>query len=263
MASVVVVHGIGQQHEGGLTLHSALFPALSQGLAFVGCRIGPDEVVFADYGVVFRPAGEVLSPEILYDWSDVTGDERELLAAWWERAAVEDPGGPPVDAEVVVRSPVWVQSALAALSGSRWLGGVSESLLVGDLKQVRGYLTDPAMRRRIRDRVASVVGPDTRVVVGHSLGSVVAYEVLCAHPEWPVRALVTLGSPLGLRRLIFDRLEPRPVPDGAGGVRGVWPGPGRTWTNIADPGDAVAAVADLRPLFGPAVRQVLVRNGAH
>lgn len=52
------------------------------------------------------------------------------------------------------------------------------------------------------------VDADTRVVVGHSLGLVVAYEALCAHPQWPVQALVTLGSPLGRRNLIFDKLVP-------------------------------------------------------
>jgi pimeloyl-ACP methyl ester carboxylesterase len=32
------------------------------------------------------------------------------------------------------------------------------------------------------------VRADTAVLIGHSLGSVVAYEALCAHPEWSVRA---------------------------------------------------------------------------
>jgi pimeloyl-ACP methyl ester carboxylesterase len=106
------------------------------------------------------------------------------------------------------------------------------------------------------------VAADTRVVVGHSLGSVVAYEALCAHPEWPVRTLVTLGSPLGLR-LVFDRLRPPPTPGPEPGVpRGAWPGPVTAWTNLADSGDVVAVVEDLRPLFGPGVRQVRVHTGA-
>ena len=66
-----------------------------------------------------------------------------------------------------------------------------------DLQQVRQYMTHPEVRQAVQDRVATEVGKDTRVVVGHSLGSVVAYEALCAHREWPVRALVTLGSPPG------------------------------------------------------------------
>ena len=119
-----------------------------------------------------------------------------------------------------------------------------------DLQQVRRYMTDPQVRRAAQDRVAAEVGEDTRVVVGHSLGSVVAYEALCAHPEWPVRALVTLGSPLGIRNLIFDRLVPAPAAAGPGGVRGAWPGGVRSWVNVADAGDVVALVKDLRPLFG-------------
>jgi pimeloyl-ACP methyl ester carboxylesterase len=99
-------------------------------------------------------------------------------------------------------------------------------------------------------------------MVGHSLGSVVAYEALCAHPEWPVRALVTLGSPLGIRNLIFDRLVPAPA-EGPGGPRGGWPGAVRSWVNVADAGDVVALVKDLRPLFGEQLACYLVCNGSH
>ena len=100
-------------------------------------------------------------------------------------------------------------------------------------------------------------------MVGHSLGSVVAYEALCAHPEWPVRALVTLGSPLGIRNLIFDRLLPAPAAGARGEVRGAWPGGVRSWVNVADAGDVVALVKDLRPLFGDQVACYLVHNGSH
>jgi pimeloyl-ACP methyl ester carboxylesterase len=183
------------------------------------------------------------------------GFEQELLRAWWERAAAVDERVVPPDAEVLSRSPRWAQRALFALSNSRYFAAAGDSvlsLLVGDLKQVSGYLTDDRVRRDVLDAVAGAVTADTRVVVGHSLGSVVAYEALREHPEWPVRALVTLGSPLGLR-LVYDRLRP---------PRGAWPGPVTAWTNLADSGDVVAVVEDLRPLFGPGVRQVRVHNGS-
>jgi hypothetical protein len=91
---------------------------------------------------------------------------------------------------------------------------------------------------------------------------VVAYEALCAHPEWPVRALVTLGSPLGIRNLIFDRLVPAPAARAPDGVEGMWPGGARSWVNVADAGDVVALVKDLRPLFGHGVACYLVHNGS-
>ena len=123
--------------------------------------------------------------------------------------------------------------------------------MLSDLRQVRLYLADPEVRRAARERVAAVVDDATRVLVGHSLGTVVAYEALCAHPEWPVRTLVTLGAPLGIRNLIFDRLQPPPEPSGEG-LRGRWPGGVTSWVNVADAGDAVALVKDLRPAVRPA-----------
>ena len=110
-----------------------------------------------------------------------------------------------------------------------------------------------------------MINGEVRVIVDHSLGSVVAYEALCAHPQWPVQALVTLGSPLGIPNLIFHRLQPAPQPTGVGRgeMRGHWPGPAlRSWSNVVDQGDVVALVKDLRPAFGPEVDCWLVNNGA-
>jgi len=73
-----------------------------------------------------------------------------------------------------------VQAALKALSHSKFFGGLALRTLVFDLKQVRRYLTDPGLRAAARARVIDLIGPDTEVVVGHSLGSVVAYEALHA-----------------------------------------------------------------------------------
>ena len=263
LALVVVVHGVGQQLEGELTLHNRFFSALKQGVTRADGTIGPDDVVFASYGEFFRPAAEVLSPLPYFDEESIEeGYESELLLALWQRAAEVDPQVVPPDEEVLGRSPVWASQALAALSRSRYFAGVADSLLVGNLKQVHWYFTDAALRAKIRQAVAGLVSADTRVVVAHSLGSVAAYEALCALPERPALSFVTLGSPLGLPNLIFDRLDPAPRPAGAA-VRGHWPACARFWTNIADAGDVVAMVEDLRPLFGPEMRQIRVHNGAH
>ena len=195
--------------------------------------------------------------------ADATEFDQELLAAWWRGAAESDPRVVHPDARTLARTPGGVQAALRALSGSAFFAGLADRVMLFDLQQVRRYMTDPQVRRTALDRVAAGIGEDTRVVVGHSLGSVVAYEALCAHPEWPVRALVTLGSPLGIRNLIFDRLVPAPAAGTSGGVRGAWPGGVRSWVNVADAGDVVALVKDLRPLFGSEVACYLVHNGSH
>ncbi|MEY9990160.1 hypothetical protein ABIE67_002192 [Streptomyces sp. V4I8] len=49
---------------------------------------------------------------------------------------------------------------------------------------------------------------------------------------------------------------------GEGGNPGARPGGIATWTNIADEGDVVALVKDLRPLFGERVDCRLVHNGS-
>ena len=97
---------------------------------------------------------------------------------------------------------------------------------------------------------------DTRVIVAHSLGSVVAYEALCANPQWPVRHFITLGSPLGIRNLIFDALQPAPQRE-----VGAWPGNVQHWTNISDSGDVVALTKKLEPLFMPQIVDLSVANG--
>lgn len=262
MASILVIHGIGQEWEGSNTLHARLFPALRDGVNRAGVEIGSDNVRFASYGDLFRPAGEFLAPAPYYDASSIEpGYEEDLLMALWERAAAVDESVVP-PGEEVLSQPSPVRRALAALSGSRFLAGVAERAFIGTLKQVRTYFCDDSIRAAVQEAVAMAMTKDTRLVIGHSLGSVVAYETLFSHPRPSVRALVTLGSPLGLRNLIFDRLRPSPTPARAGGrLMGAWP-PVSMWGNVVDVGDIVAVTEDLRPLFGEKIRQARVHNGA-
>ncbi|MGC7100705.1 hypothetical protein ACPZ19_39040 [Amycolatopsis lurida] len=260
MAKIVGVHGVGNEFRGASILHATWFPALRDGLAHTNRPIEPHDLHCAFYGDLFRPPERVLAGGVpWYTADDLTeDDERTLLMLWWAQAAATDPAVLPAEARTLARTPRGAQAALRALSGSRFFAGVAERGMVFSLKQVRRYFTEEAVRDRIRQRIESAIGPDTRVLIGHSLGSVVAYEALCAHPEWPVRALVTLGSPLGIRNLVFDRLRPPPSNDGMG----VWPGSVRNWTNICDEGDVVALHKDLRGLFGEDVRCIQVHCGA-
>lgn len=256
MARIVLVHGVGQQYYGEATLAQSCVPALLDGMTRAGrTDITAEDVACAFYGDLFRPAGRTLSiGEPVLDAADVdAGFEADMLMAWWREAARTDPEVPPPDARTLARTPRSVQAALNALSGARFFRALSERALIGDLKQMSRYFSDPALRQAVRARVGRQVDAETAVLVGHSMGSVVAYEALCANPHWPVRTLVTLGSPLGIRNLVYDKLLPSP---------GQWPGSVQSWVNIADEGDVVALVKDLRPLFGAAVGHMLVHNGA-
>ena len=61
---------------------------------------------------------------------------------------------------------------------------------------MRRYLDEPGVRGAARASIQQVIGPETTVIIAHSLGSIVAYEALCTHPAWPVNTLITIGSPL-------------------------------------------------------------------
>ncbi|MFE7323846.1 hypothetical protein ACFU8W_02485 [Streptomyces sp. NPDC057565] len=252
MAQVVVVHGVGQQYLGRRTLREPVAAALADGVELAvaagditGRTPAPHDIDVAFYGDVFRAPGTKGEPPAPRSAADLTDPYEQALLEAWAAAASQLTG--PSPAGTKAPTPRTLQRAMNTLLRSPFLPGpVAERFLLGVLRQVRRYFTDDAVRARAADAVSARIGPDTRVLVGHSLGSVVAYEALTAHPEWPVRTLVTLGSPLGMPSLVFDRLRPAPA---AG--RGQWPGGLERWTNLTDRHDVVASVKDLAPLFGP------------
>jgi hypothetical protein len=146
------------------------------------------------YGDVFCRSGRLLGADeaSVLSAEDVDGDEAVWLAAWWQYASVVDPTVIPPGRRTLggMRG---VQAALATLAGSKFLAGAGERLLILWLKQVKAYFTRPEAREKIQRRFAEAIGCDTDVVVAHSVGSVIAYEALCAHPDWPVVRLVTLA----------------------------------------------------------------------
>ena len=258
MARVIGVHGVGHQFSGPNTLRKEWLPALKDGLALAYRGLASDDdFACAFYGELFRPAGKAAG-DPPFDASDVAEDwERELLELWWREAARIDDEVSGPDARTKVSTPDSVQRALDALTQSRFFSGLLERALIFDLKQVRRYLDEIEVRHAACASIEEKIGPDTTVIVAHSLGSVVAYEALCTHPEWPVHTFVTIGSPLGISNLIFEKLHPSPE----GGV-GAWPQGIARWYNIADRGDVVALVKQLGSLFGSRVTDSLIDNGA-
>jgi hypothetical protein len=113
--------------------------------------------------------------------------------------------------------------------------------------EVAAYLESPngAARTAARRAVADTLRRNQPcVVIAHSLGSVVAYEALHAEPDLRVELLVTLGSPLGMRNVVFERLLPAPL-DG----RGARPPGVARWVNIADAHDIAAIPPSLAADF--------------
>ena len=85
----------------------------------------------------------------------------------------------------------------ADVAGRLPLGSMLRAPVFG-LDQVGRYLDDEARRAAVLHRAGSMIlrAPRPRVVIAHSLGSVVAWDLL-ADPRICVDLLITLGSPLG------------------------------------------------------------------
>lgn len=262
MAKVLIVHGISNQYLGEMELRGPWHLALCDGLLRAGHHEfpTPEECFCPFYGDLFRPEGHLSgnrAPD-LEDLEQASEGEVRLLEAIWKSAAQMDPEVPSPEeyGETLVWMPRIAERALNSLAKSKYLADYTPLQLFGDLKQVTLYLNDSAIHEKVLGRVTSHIGSETRVVIGHSLGSVIAYEAVCARPE-QVAALITVGSPLGIPNVVFDKLTPRPRASGIGR----WPGAVKQWTNIAADGDIVAAQKELAPLFGNDVHDMRIDSG--
>jgi hypothetical protein len=132
--------------------------------------------------------------------------------------------------------------------------GTPQWIIERYLRDVAFYLKDDGVRERVLDTVRKGVrlletqGHTDAVVVGHSLGSVVAFDLI-EQGDLPVRLLVTAGSPLGLPAVLRN-LPGMPSPPAAPPLvpPSGWAGP--AWVNAFDPADVVALVHPLAPVFG-------------
>ena len=255
MPHVLAVHGIAQQFKGEETLLKDWRPALLDGLRLAQYD-GAVEVDFAFYGDLFRKSGTMAGAEPQLRPEDLSEYEGTLLIELWREAARVDPTIIPPDAKTMLYVPDLVRRAFLALSTKRFVASLTEkTVILRFVNQVYRYFNEPKLRAEAQRRVAVKVNPDTHTIVAHSLGSVVAYEALCANPGWPVRTLVTIGSPLGIPNLVFDRLVPSPTH-----FLGAWPACLARWTNISAKGDFVALQRRLEKCFGDQVVDVAVDN---
>ncbi|MEM6450949.1 MAG: hypothetical protein AAF703_11595 [Cyanobacteria bacterium P01_D01_bin.105] len=257
MAQVVAVHGIANEFFNAAVIAKNWEPAICGSLQLPGVDFhDPVAVDIAFYGDLFRKQGTMATGFPQRTVSDLSDYEGELLVEIWKEAAKTNSSVMPPDAETMLYVPDTIRRAFNALAHLRFLSGiVDHTAILWFVNQVYRYFHEPEIRAEAQRRVAATIDADTKVLVAHSLGSIVAYEALCAYPEWPVRALVTIGSPLGAPNLVFDRLNPAPT-DGMG----QWPAGLQQWTNVSATGDFVALERKLANRFGSRVVDVPVDN---
>ncbi|MDQ0258208.1 hypothetical protein J2W20_000083 [Sinomonas atrocyanea] len=133
---------------------------------------------------------------------------------------------------------------LQALDHLPWIKktifGLAEDTVAKPLKQVATYMHDQAIQDQVQRAVAALVDDGTKVIIGHSLGSVVAFNYVTHALDRDLPLLLTLGSPLGDKTLIYPRLVPQ-LP--------VYPPRVNLWVNVAARNDPVAANPNLADDF--------------
>ena len=242
MTAIVGVHGVGnyvsgQPPEKVASRRSADWAAS----VAAGLGIGPAALdLTVAYYAPFLHAGQpitqaaALAPDRTLDYLDPDTDT--FACCWLE--ALDLP-----DITVEGRLALPLRHAVVAAANRFSLNGRLTKLFAAIFfpEAARYLAADNApARAQARDHVATTIADRrARVVIAHSLGTVVAYEALHTHPDLQVDLLVTLGSPLALPGAVFDRLHPRP--NSGTGRR---PANVSRWVNISDHGDPIAI---LRP----------------
>ena len=212
---IVFVHGRAQGEKSEAQLRTDWLPGLAAGFGNAGIATAPTfDDAFPFYGarldgltaerrgwfarIVYR-GDEPGEPDAVSDF------ERKLLVEMAQKYGVtDDDVRAAIDQAVIERGPAnweWVQ-VLGRLI-DRKVSGATSKVISTFMDDVHTYLTRPSVRRDVNDLVRSAIengGPC--VVVAHSLGTVVAYDVLyrMAKTGRPasVPLFVTLGSPLGM-----------------------------------------------------------------
>lgn len=151
--------------------------------------------------------------------------------------------------------------------------GISDAIIHRYFKDLEFYYTQECLdknndkctaRSMIRDRLVEVVEKykdDEIMLIGHSMGSIIAYDVLTfLMPDIRIHTFVTIGSPLGFpvvqgkiaaewssKRLVPPKLKTPP------GVK-------RHWYNFADLKDKVALIYQLDKNFRRNYRGIKVQD---
>ncbi|MGW8359247.1 hypothetical protein ACWGK1_01545 [Streptomyces wedmorensis] len=260
MASIVLVHGIAQEQRSGIELENEWLPSLAGGVANaqhpdLADRLWPirqdvpQVARMAFYGNKFLTPDQAgpdfaFSPEHLETASEIG---LEWLTNALDSTRPQDAGNARIELDALAADGSDHQgiaaaggSVIAALDHIPWLsqaGLAGVARLSKTLGQVVRYLSEPDIRAYAIDQVCRRLDTDTRVVIGHSLGAVVAYEAIRSY-NGQLPLLITLGSPLGLSA-VNRRLQKPPA----------FPSCLTRWVNLADRDDIVAARPHLTDVF--------------
>ena len=232
MVHLVLIHGRSHEFNIPVTTQRPLEEALRFGLE----RVQPPDFTAIPVSLAFY--GDAWRPDALPESTTEVGAQEPTALQAEIAADMLAAAGAAETAEALPEGLGW--NSLNALATR-----LDDLLHTGDLivrlflEDVELYFADADRRQAAIDRVVEAVhaaGGDV-ILLGHSLGSVVAYDALSEHPDLPVPGLITFGSPLGLPT-VRRRLRTRRFPSGVA-----------RWVNVYDPRDFVTGREPLRAHF--------------
>jgi len=229
MVHLVVTHGRSHEFAIPALTQRPLEEAIRFGLERVGSPVfATVPVSLAFYGDHWRPDADELETVTETALAEPTELQREIAGDILAVAGVE------TEAAALEGIGFDTLNALATILDQHLhTGDVVVRLFLDDIES---YFGDARLHSLALDRVEDAVteANDDVILLGHSLGSVVAYDLLQERPGLPIRGLITLGSPLGLPT-VRRRPAARRFPDGVA-----------RWVNVFDPRDLVTGREKLR-----------------
>jgi len=252
---LVFVHGRAQHGKDGAALKQEWIIALKSGLAKSGLTlpVADEDIRFPYYGDTLD---QIVKGSRLDDAADIvvrgvdpSSPEAEFLTEYL--AELKTVVGAPDDAGVQ-RGPLnwgWVQAFLSVIDKTvPFASAAGVALFTNDVYQ---YLYRKDLRKVMDDGVRAAFVPGSEaVIVSHSLGTVIAYNVL-QDATLKVPLFVTLGSPLAITA-VKRRLQPVAHPAAVG-----------RWFNAMDERDVVALyplTSDHFAVFPPVENMTTVEN---
>ena len=242
-AHLIGIHGLANKPEASV-LTNRWLAAIQEGLRRnqggkgLG-RFSFDLVYWADLRLPNRsPEGPNDRPNF-YEPHPGTGPLPEYRESWLDAV------------ETTVRG---IGGSLADFVGRTAGRGLISDDLLTRIEDLDFYYRDEPFRTRLRGRLATrLTAPAGQklIVVGHSMGSIIAMDVLRAQAR-PVDCLITLGSPLGLPYIVYRQKQEFLTVQTPEGVR--------RWVNQSEKRDRICFDPHLRDDYRPNLAGVRVED---